>query len=311
MNKIILPLSLVVLLVGCGPAPSPPKVSPAKVTTAVPPPPPTAPHSSHSVVAPPNPLPAPKPGSVKMNVPTPAPAHTALPGTLATLVRLHKVTVEKTFATAAPAITGYLVKQSGRYSILYGSGSYLIAGALIGPTGKNFTAAYKNQYAPKPDYAGLVKQINTDKTVFTLGTKGPLLYAFEDPNCIFCHKLDVATAPLIAAGKLRVRVVMVAFLKSDSPARAAAILTAKSPAKAMAKNEAGYDTAKEEGGYPVGPQPGPDMMDVLKRHLNWMQHAGSSGTPTLIYKTADGQWTARAGDPGPAWLSNYAATGHG
>ncbi len=294
MNKMIFPLAAAILY-GCNFTPSTPKVVPPKPVAIAP----TA-----------SPAASPAAGT-GISHPLPSASGTVLPGTLATLVRLHKVEVEKTFATSATGITGYLVKQGGQYSVLYGSGAYLLAGALIGPDGRNLTADYKDQYAPKPDYAGLVKQIDADKTVFTLGLRGPLLVAFEDPNCIFCHKLDQATAPLIAAGKLRVKVVLVSFLKADSAARAAAILTAKSPAKAMAKNEAGYNTATEEGGYPTGPQPGPDLMDTLKRHLNWMQQAGSSGTPTLIYQTADGKWNARSGDPGPQWLSQYAANGHG
>jgi len=293
MNKMILPLAAMILY-GCGPTPSAPKVASPKPVAAAP--------TAGTVVSRTTP-------PVSQSVPPTSPS--ALPGTLATLVRLHKVEVEKTFATSAPGLTGYLVKQGGQYSILYGSGAYLLAGALIGPDGRNLTADYKDQYAPKPDDAGLVKQIDADQTVFTLGTQGPLLYAFEDPNCIFCHKLDQQTAPLIAAGKLRVKVVLVSFLKADSAARAAAILTAQSPAKAMAENEAKYSTATEEGGYPAGPEPGPDLMDTLKRHLNWMQQAGSSGTPTLVYQTADGKWTARSGDPGPQWLAAYAANGHG
>jgi len=301
MNKMIFPLAAAILY-GCGPTPSAPKVAPPKPVTAAPTASLTAPAAAGAVVSRTTP---------PVSHPLPSVSGTVLPGTLATLVRLHKVEVKKTFATSATGITGYLVKQGGQYSVLYGSGAYLLAGALIGPDGRNLTADYKDQYAPKPDYVGLVKQIDADKTVFTLGLRGPLLVAFEDPNCIYCHKLDQATAPLIAAGKLRVKVVLVSFLKADSAARAAAILTAQSPAKAMAKNEAGYDTAKEEGGYPAGPQPGPDLMNTLKRHLNWMQQAGSSGTPTLIYQTADGKWNARSGDPGPQWLASYALNGHG
>lgn len=305
MKKIIFPVFIAVALAGCshnGAAPKPP--APAKAS-----PPPAI---SKAIPKPPSPAKAAPPPESSGAVAAPtASTAAALPGTLATLVKLHKVSVEKTFATKAPGITGYLVKQNGQYTVLYGSGGYLLAGALIAPDGRNLTADYKAQYAPQPDYTGLVKKIKADPSVFTVGHGGPILYAFEDPNCIFCHKLDEQTAPLIKAGKLRIKEVLVAFLKADSAGRAAAILGAKDRAKAMAENEAKYDASQEEGGYPAITNPGPNVMNTLKRHMKWMEQAGSSGTPTLIYKTAKGKWTARSGDPGAAWLARYASAGHG
>ena len=116
---------------------------------------------------------------------------------------------------------------------------------------------------------------------FTVGTAGPLIVAFEDPNCRFCHQLSQESAPLIAAGKLRVHVVLVAFLKPDSEGRAAGILQAPDPAAAWAKNEAGFNELAEEGGYPVA-QPSFETDRTLRTNLDNLKAAGQVATPTLL-----------------------------
>lgn len=118
-------------------------------------------------------------------------------------------------------------------------------------------------------------------TGFTLGTAGPLLVAFEDPNCIFCEHLSRATAPLVAAGKLRIRIVPVGFLKPDSAARAAAILQAPNPAEAWERNMAGFREAAEEGAYPTA-QPSFSSDRALRANLALLEKSGKVATPTLL-----------------------------
>ncbi|WP_018912266.1 thioredoxin fold domain-containing protein [Thiomonas sp. FB-6] len=116
---------------------------------------------------------------------------------------------------------------------------------------------------------------------FTVGTAGPLIVAFEDPNCRFCNQLSKESAPLIAAGKLRVHVVLVAFLKPDSEGRAAGILQSADPAAAWEKNEAGFNELAEEGGYPVA-QPSFETDRTLRTNLDNLKAGGQVATPTLL-----------------------------
>lgn len=116
---------------------------------------------------------------------------------------------------------------------------------------------------------------------FTVGTAGPLIVAFEDPNCRFCNQLSKESAPLIAAGKLRVHVVLVAFLKPDSEGRAAGILQAADPAAAWQKNEAAFNELAEEGGYPVA-QPSFETDRTLRTNLDSLKASGQVATPTLL-----------------------------
>lgn len=240
---------------------------------------------------------------------TSASASIITPGVLKAMVNLGRLRIEKSFGTRVPGLDGFLIKRNGQYAVFFGTHGYLIAGAVVSPTGENLAAIYKAKYAPKPDYATLVKRLAADPSVITTGTGGPVIYAFEDPNCIFCHKFEKAATPLVKAGKLTVKVVLVSFLKADSAARAAAIMTAKNPVKALRENTAAYDTANEEGGYPAPAEAPPAQLAVLKAHLDWMQQAGSSGTPTLIYRGKDGKWTLASGFPGAAWLKQIATDG--
>jgi thiol:disulfide interchange protein DsbG len=116
---------------------------------------------------------------------------------------------------------------------------------------------------------------------FTLGRAGPLIVAFEDPNCRFCHLFSTDTQALLAQGRLRIRVVPVAFLKPDSKARAAAILQAPDPARAWQDNESGFDVGSEEGGYPPAAVK-PATATALERNLRLLESSGEVLTPSLM-----------------------------
>ena len=125
--------------------------------------------------------------------------------------------------------------------------------------------------------------------------KAPVhLYAFEDPNCIFCNLFYASAKPYVESGKAYVQVVPVAFLKPSSPGKAAAILSAKSPVKAYEFDENGFNRKAEEGAT----QPIPvsaAMQAVLARHGHWlMQDLQSGGTPTLLYRQ-HGHWQVMKG----------------
>lgn len=76
----------------------------------------------------------------------------------------------------------------------------------------------------------------------------PTVYFFFDPNCIVCHTEYQGLSRYVESGQIHVEMIPVGFLKPDSAAKAAAILTAGDPDKALASNEADFDTTKESGG---------------------------------------------------------------
>lgn len=121
----------------------------------------------------------------------------------------------------------------------------------------------------------------------TLGSRGPIITAFFDPNCPFCHALYESLQPAVEAGKVRVRYVLVGVVRPDSASRAASILAAAKPVQALAQNESGFNAANEQGGYPVSAatvyQP---LMPVVDQNNKTMTKAGGVGTPTLVYCSA-------------------------
>jgi len=230
-------------------------------------------------------------------------AQPPLPKPLAMRAAQGRLKVEKQFQAAA-GLTGYLIKEGPRYSVVFGApDGYLIVGALISPDGKNLTAMYKAKYAPKPKYGAVIKQLEADGHLITLGrADAPTLYVFEDPNCLFCDRLNKVLLPLVDKGRVRLKVALVAFLKPDSLGRATAILDAKDPAAAFRKNEEKYDATHEEGAYPAQAKPDPKRIKLIQKHNFLMQEAGFTGTPGMVFKTKDGQWKGVSGMPGRAKL---------
>lgn len=192
-------------------------------------------------------------------------------------------------------LTAIVVEDQGHKSLAYASpdGKYLIlAQAIINSAGENVIRknAEEAGLLPKPKPAAqLAEQTASQAKSFVLGTKGPELIAFVDPNCIFCHKFYEDAKPLIAAGKLRVRYVVVAFLKPSSEGKAAAILSAKDPIAAMAKNEKGFNTETEEGAIHPDANPSPAVLAELQKNTQFLQDSGEVATPTILYCSKKGK----------------------
>ena len=99
---------------------------------------------------------------------------------------------------------------------------------------------------------------------------------------------------------------LVGFLERTSQARAAAILGAANPALALRIDEDRFDVAREHGGIAPARRIAPDILAVLKTHLNAMSDLGGNGTPTLLYRARNGVWKTQVGLPTQRWLDAYA-----
>lgn len=237
--------------------------------------------------------------------PTKKPATSDLPPVLAKAVKSGSLQVDRQFKTDVPGVTGYVLQKSGQHQIVYGDHGYLFMGQLVSPEGKNMSAEYTDKYVPKPDVAKVVDQLKDTGHLVQQGPDdAPVIYVFADPNCIYCHRFYQQAESLVQAGKLQLQWVMVGFLKDSSMGRAAAILSAKDPAKALVENENGFDEDSENGGIKPVDSPSDKLKNVINSHYEQMSSAGGTGTPTLLYKH-DGHWAAKIGAPGKAWLKNY------
>lgn len=228
------------------------------------------------------------------------------PPALAALTHAGRVRLLTRFPTALPGLTGYVVRFQGDREVLYGLHGYLFSGELISPQGVDLTGVYRRQYAPVND-AAVIRRLKRAGHLIAQGPPhAPLLYGIIDPNCSFCYHFYHMAAPLIAAGRLQVRWVLVGFLEPTSAARAAAILTAASPAAALSLDENRFDLAHERGGIAPARRIPAAIAKVLKIHLDAMSDAGGNGTPTILYRSDSGAWLTQVGLPSQRWLDAYA-----
>ena len=177
-------------------------------------------------------------------------------------------------------------------AILYATpdGKYMMQGMIFDADGQNLTQIQAQQVLPKPpgaaeNFASLDK---THSFVWGKDSAPKEMWILFDPNCIYCHKTYEALKPAVKAGKVKVHVIQAGFLKQDSLAKAAAILSAKDPAAALATDEAKFDEAKEEGAI-KGDMSNADAVAEVKKNNDWMQAQGIGGTPYILFKDSDGK----------------------
>jgi thiol:disulfide interchange protein DsbG len=117
---------------------------------------------------------------------------------------------------------------------------------------------------------------------FIVGSSGPIVTAFMDPNCVFCNKFYNEIMPSVKSGKLRVRFLMSGFLKPTSIPRSVAILAAKDPAKALEQDERGFDQAHEEGGIAPLKETRNDLEAEVAANTALMASGGPVATPAIL-----------------------------
>jgi thiol:disulfide interchange protein DsbG len=144
------------------------------------------------------------------------------------------------------------------------------------------------------------------------------IYAIVDPNCIFCHVLYQQVEPLVTSGQVQVRWIPVAFRDPSSPGKAAAMLNAGSDAaaaKLLAQNEDGFDDQSESGALtPLTPNADDPTINAafskVAQNTAFFSQSGFQGTPTILYKQADGKVMMVPGLPrGQAFQDMINSTG--
>ena len=167
--------------------------------------------------------------------------------------------------------------------------SALLVGNLIGPKGEDLDqqAARKIGLLLSPEKA-LAAAAQPATGAILEGRKGPVLTMFIDPNCIYCHLLYQQLQPLLAQGRLRARYVLVAVVKQSSFRKAAAILSARDPAAALALDQKNFNAQTEEGGIEPDAAPDKTVTDRIRSNSMLMAKAGGTGTPTLLYCSTRG-----------------------
>lgn len=118
-------------------------------------------------------------------------------------------------------------------------------------------------------------------------TKKATVYAFFDPNCIFCHLSWKLSRHYYAEG-LQVRWIPIAFLMTDSASKAAWVLLSADPSKALADGEGGWKGLRDGEGAFNEALVTADIQKALDRNKKLFKDLGLTGTPGFVYKDPKG-----------------------
>lgn len=99
---------------------------------------------------------------------------------------------------------------------------------------------------------------------------------FADPFCPYCDKFWQQAQPFIKDKSISTKTLLVGVIRPDSAQYAAAILSAKDPAKVWYELESSDGKTKPalQGNTPPG---------VYKQNQQFMEHLGASDTPAIYY----------------------------
>lgn len=198
-------------------------------------------------------------------------------------------------------LDGFILQpEGGQPMLMYvdNKGEYAVYGTVISKDGTNLTEQDTEKYIKKYTAMKIADNL-AETTPFKEGRDDApyKLIVVADPNCSACNYSYKAMKPFIDKGELQVNWILVYFVRPDSQAKAAAIMSAKDPGKAMAENEAGFDMKTEEGGIAPMTNIPQSLKDELEGNMKFMHDTGISSTPTIIYYTKEGELKFVAGAP--------------
>lgn len=208
------------------------------------------------------------------------------------------VTVVKTFP-AASGLTGWLLSQGGRYSIVYttADNKTLLAGELVDENGENLSARYEQQFVPQPDLGAVFERLDKAAYVTEGTTRAPksVIYVFVDPNCPYCHFTWSAVQSYESVG-LQVRWIPVATLGPTSMPKAIEVLAASDKTKAFRQMEANHGkpwSASAQSSESTHAA----VAKAIRQNGELMEAFGIAGTPGVVWRDKQGKVQVKSGMP--------------
>lgn len=206
----------------------------------------------------------------------------------------HGVEVEERFE-APEGLEGYVVSASGQLLTLFVTADkeHVLVGNLLDSKGNDLSSA-PIQAVEKKRYAKAFEILEESHWIAD-GAKNAerVIYTFTDANCPYCNRFWQQTQPWVEANKVQVRHVMVGILRQDSGPKAAAMLGAKDPSKALHE----HNTIFDNGGVKPTFNISADIQAQLDKNYAVMKQLGVSATPVTFYQEADGSVGVRQGLP--------------
>lgn len=185
--------------------------------------------------------------------------------------------------------------QGGKLPIyLLPDGKHVVVGTLFDENGNNLTEAPLQEASKLPLTEATWNEL-AKSTWIAEGSVKPkrIVYVFTDTECPYCHKLWLATQPLLAGGDVQVRNVMVAVIAPQSLYRAAAVLDSSDPLATLRRHENSFGHSSVA--------PAKTVTAATAKHvaanIALMEALNIHGTPAVVYKDSTGQVRMLSGMP--------------
>lgn len=179
-------------------------------------------------------------------------------------------------------------------------GQHVVVGSLYDATGKDLTMPAMRDALDAGLSEAQWQQLGKSSWVVEGNPAAKrVVYVFVDTRCPYCHLLWKASQPYLDKGNVQVRNIIVAVISPSSLPEGAAILDAKDPSKAWRANEKNFG----QNPQPAANEGSAASRAKIRANNALMMHLGSNGTPTEVYKDADGKIHVLQGMPAnPAML---------
>ena len=191
------------------------------------------------------------------------------------------ITIIKSF-DAPGGMKGYLGKYQEMGVTIYVTpdGKHAISGYMYDETGTNLSEKLFNQELYGPAGRELWQRMEKADWILDGQKTAPrVVYVFADPYCPYCKQFWQQARPWVESGKVQIRTLMVGVIKPESPAAAAAILSAKDPAKSWHE----YEQSNGKMTLALPKTIPPTIMRSLNLNQKIMDDLGANATPAIYY----------------------------
>lgn len=198
---------------------------------------------------------------------------------------------------APSGMKGFTAEYSGQPAALYltPDGKHVIVGAILDSAGNNLTATHLKEHLPAPEFANAWSRLEKATWVAEGSPSAKrVVYVFTDPECGYCKKFWHASQPYLGKDA-QLRHIIVGVIKPSSMNKAAGILAAPDPARALADHELSGSKGLTE--IP------PTVERKIQANNALMEQLGISATPAVYYKDKQGKVRRVLGIPDPEMLS--------
>jgi len=191
------------------------------------------------------------------------------------------ITIIKSF-DAPGGMKGYLGKYQEMGVTIYVTpdGKHAISGYMYDEAGTNLSEKLFNQELYGPAGRELWQRMEKAEWILDGQKTAPrVIYVFADPYCPYCKEFCQQARPWVESGKVQIRTLMVGVIKPESPAAAAAILSAKDPAKSWHE----YEQSNGKMTLALPKTIPPTIMRSLNLNQKIMDDLGANATPAIYY----------------------------